>query len=167
MWRDTVAVPQRNDQRTMSNEQPESSSRSRFIDPNAPPAADTAFQSRHLPGTPAGEAQGMLPGVAVIGMYLLVFSMLNAFAAIRNVFGTGSVKFSILGVCTLMVVGIFGILRLRRWGWAIVSAGCVLMAAGYFYGFHASHHLPYIIQGLFALVFFLYLIRPEVRERLH
>ncbi len=109
----------------------------------------------------------MLPGMAVIGMYLLVFSMLNAFAAMRNVFGIGSVKYSIFGVCSLMLVGIFGMLRLRRWGWAIVSAGCVLMAAGYFYGFHASRHLPYIIQGLFALVFFLYLSRTEVRERLH
>ncbi len=108
----------------------------------------------------------MLPGMAVIGMYLLVFAMLNVFAAMRNVFGTGAIKYSILGVCTLMVVGVFGLLRLRRWGWAIVSAGCVLMAAAYFYGFHASRHLPYIIQGLFALVFFLYLIRLEVRERL-
>ncbi len=139
---------------------------SRFEDPNATPATDTAFGSRKLPGTPAGEAQGMLPGMAVIGMYLLVFSLLNAFAAMRNLFGMGAVKYSIFGVCTLMVLGIFGMLRLKRWGWAVVAAGCVLMAAGYFYGFHASHHLPYIIQGLFALVFFLYLSRTEVRERL-
>jgi len=40
------------------------------------------------------------------------------------------------------------------------------MAGGYFYGFHRSHIPPYIIQGLFALVFFLYLSRPEVRDRL-
>lgn len=108
----------------------------------------------------------MLPGMAVIGMYLLVFSMLNAFAAMRNIFGTGPVKYSIFGVCSLMVLGIFGMLRLRRWGWSIVAAGCVLMAAGYFYGFHVARRPPYIIQGLFALVFFLYLSRPEVRERL-
>ncbi len=140
---------------------------SRFVDPTTSPAVDTDFKARRLPGIPAGEAQGMLPGMAVIGMYLLVFSMLNAFAAMRNVFGMGSVKYSIFAVCSLMLVGLFGMLRLRRWGWAIVTAGCVLMAAGYFYGFHASHHLPYIIQGLFALVFFLYLSRTEVRERLH
>ena len=145
---------------------PDPTPHSRFENPSAVPAADTAFQARRLPGTPAGEAQGMLPGMAVIGLYLLVFSMLNAFAAMRNVFGAGSVKYSILGVCTLMVLGIFGMLRLRRWGWAIVAAGCVLMAAGYFYGYHAAHRLPYIIQGLFALVFFLYLSRPEVRDRL-
>ena len=144
----------------------ESAGRSRFVDPTAAPAADTEFAKRKLPGVPAGEAQGMLPGMAVIGMYLLVFSMLNAFAAMKGLFGAGAVRYSIFGVCSLMVLGLFGMLRLRRWGWAIVCAGCLLMAAGYFYGFHSAHRPPYIIQGLFALVFFLYLSRPEVRERL-
>ena len=138
---------------------------SRFEDPNTPPATDTSFKARRLPGTPAGEAQGMLPGMALIGLYLLLFSMLNAFAAARGVFGLGPAKYSILSICTIMAVGIFGMLRLRRWGWAITTAGCVLMAAGYFWGFHVAHRAPYIIQGLFALCFFLYLSRPEVRER--
>jgi hypothetical protein len=40
------------------------------------------------------------------------------------------------------------------------------MAAGYFYGFHRTHIPPYVINGLFALVFFLYLSRTEVRDRL-
>ena len=133
---------------------------------DAAPAVDTGFQARHLPGTPAGEAKGMLPGMAMIGLYLLLFALLNVFAALRNTFGPGTAKYSILGVCTLMVIGIFGMLRLRRWGWAVVDAGCLLMAAGYFYGFHLAHRPPYIIQGLFALVFFLYLSRPEVRDRL-
>lgn len=147
----------------MANEIPRPS---RFEDPNAAPAVDTGFKARHLPGTPAGELRGMLPGMAMIGLYLLLFSMLNAFAAARGAFGVGSAKYTILSVCTLMVIGILGMLRLRRWGWAITTAGCVVMAAGYFYGFHAAHRPPYIVQGLFALVFFLYLSRPEVRERL-
>lgn len=140
--------------------------KSRFEDPSVRPAEDKGFRARKLPGTPAGESKGMLPGMALIGMYLLVLAMLNAFAATRGSFGTGGAKYSILGICTLLVVGVFGLLRLLRWGWAIVTAGCVLMAAGYFYGFHRTHIAPYIIQGLFALVFFLYLSRTEVRERL-
>ncbi len=139
----------------------------RFIDPDAAPAADVGFAARKLPGTPAGEEQGMLPGMAMIGVYLLLFSMLNVFAAAKNTFGAGAAKYSILGVCSLMVVGVFGMLRLKRWGWAVVNAGCILMAAGYFYGFHRAHRAPYVVQGLFALVFFFYLSRPEVRERLH
>jgi hypothetical protein len=131
-----------------------------------PPAEDKDFRKRHLPGTPAGESKGMLPGMAVIGMYLLFIAMLNCFAALQGTYGPGAAKFSILGICTLMVLGVFGMLRLRRWGWSLVTVGCLLMATGYFYGFHRSHIVPYIIQGLFALVFFLYLSRPEVRERL-
>lgn len=141
--------------------------KSRFDDPDVKPAEDKGFRSRKLPGTPAGEAKGMLPGMALIGLYLLVLAMLNAFAAARGNFGAGAAKYTILGICTLLVIGVFGLLRLLRWGWAVVSAGCVLMAAGYFYGFHRTHIAPYIIQGLFALVFFLYLSRTEVRDRLH
>ncbi len=138
----------------------------RFINPDASPAADTGFGARHLPGTPAGEARGMLPGMAMIGLYLLIISMVSAFEAARNVFGAGSAKYAILSLCTLLIVGVYGLLRLRRWGWAVVNAGCLLMAAGYFYGFHRAHLAPYVVQGLFALVFFFYLSRPEVRERL-
>lgn len=108
----------------------------------------------------------LLPGMALIAMYLLLLSMLNAFAALRGTFGMGGARYTILFVCTLLVVGVFGLLRLRRWGWALVTAGCLLMAAGYFYGFHRTHIPPYVINGLFALVFFLYLSRTEVRDRL-
>jgi len=132
-----------------------------------PPARDNNFRARHLPGTPAGEAKGMLPGMALIGMYLLLLAMINAFAAINGTYGQSAAKYSILGVCTLLVIGVFGLLRLRRWGWAITTAGCLLMAAGYFYGFHRTHIPPYIVLGLFDLVFFLYLSRTEVRSRLH
>ena len=40
------------------------------------------------------------------------------------------------------------------------------MAVSYFYGFHFAHRPPYLIMGLFAFLFFLYLVRTEVRERL-
>jgi hypothetical protein len=131
-----------------------------------PPARDTNFRARHLPGTPAGEAKGMLPGMALIGVYLLLLAMINAFAAMNRSYGQSAAKYSVLGVCTLLVIGVFGLLRLRRWGWAITTAGCLLMAAGYFYGFHRTHIPPYIVLGLFDLVFFLYLSRTEVRSRL-
>ena len=115
---------------------------------------------------PPSETAGLLPGMALIAMYLLLMAMLNAFAALRGTFGTGAAKDSIFAVCTLLAVGVFGLLRLRRWGWAVVTAGCLLMAAGYFYGYHRTRIAPYLIQGLFALVFFLYLSRTEVRDRL-
>ena len=140
--------------------------RSPFVDPTVEPAEDLGFRDRRLPGVPTGEARGMLPGMAMIGMYLLLLAMMNAFAAVSGKFGLGAAKFSILGVCTFLVVGVFGFFKLRRWGWALVTGGCLVMAFGYFFAFHKTHIAPYIVQGLFTLVFFLYLSRTEVRERL-
>lgn len=136
--------------------------------PSTPtPAQDTDFAARHLPGTPAGELKGMLPGMAFIGMYMLLLAMLNAFAALHGIYGNGLPRFGLFGICTLMVIGVFGFLRLRRWGWAIVAAGFLLLAAGDFYLYSHQHVGFLLIRALFSIVFFLYLSRTEVRERLH
>ncbi len=111
-------------------------------------------------------ARGMLPGVAGIALFLLVVVMVNAFAALRGVFGNGSSKYGVLAICTLFAAGIFGLLRLRRWGWALVLGGCLTLSLGNFFVFARLHAFPFLLQALFALVFFLYLARPEVRERL-
>jgi hypothetical protein len=116
--------------------------------------------------TPAGERAGMLPGIAGICMYMLLLTMINAYSAARGSFGNGTAKYSILAAVTLLMVGVFGLLRLRRWGWALVIGATLVMAFGYFYGFHKTHFPAYVIQGLFTLCFFLYLSRTEVRERL-
>jgi len=108
----------------------------------------------------------MLPGVAGICLFLLVVTMVNAFAALQGRFGTGSGKYGVLAICTLFAVGIFGLLRLYRWGWALVLAGCLTLSLGNFFVFTRVHALPFLVQALFALLFFLYLVRPEVRERL-
>jgi hypothetical protein len=130
------------------------------------PAQDTEFATRHLPGTPAGELKGMLPGMAFIGMYMLLLAMLNAFAALHGIYGNGLPRYGLFGICSLMVIGVFGFLRLRRWGWAIVAAGFLLLAAGDFY-LYAHQHVGFLlIRALFSIVFFLYLSRTEVRERL-
>lgn len=111
-------------------------------------------------------AKGMLPGVAGIAMFLLLVVMVNAFAALRGTFGNGGSKYGVLAICTLFAAGIFGLLRMRRWGWALVLGGCLTLSLGNFYVFTRLHALPFLVQALFALLFFLYLVRPEVRERL-
>jgi hypothetical protein len=112
------------------------------------------------------QAHGMLPGVAGICLFLLFFTMVNVYAAIRNAYGTGFGKYGVLTICSLLAVGIFGLLRLYRWGWALVLAGCLLVASGDFYFFSRTHVPFFLVRGAFELVFFLYLVRTEVRERL-
>jgi hypothetical protein len=111
-------------------------------------------------------AHGMLPGVAGICLFMLVLTTINAFAALQGKFGVGSGKYGVLGLCTLLAAGIFGLLRLRRWGWALVLGGCLTLCLGNLFVFEKTHLGPFLLQGLFALVFFLYLVRTEVRDRL-
>jgi drug/metabolite transporter (DMT)-like permease len=111
-------------------------------------------------------ARGMLPGVAGIALFMLVLTMVNAFAALNGKFGVGAGKYGVLGLCTLLAAGVFGLLRLRRWGWALVLGGCLTLCLGNLFVFEKTHAGPFLVQGLFALVFFLYLVRTEVRDRL-
>jgi hypothetical protein len=111
-------------------------------------------------------AGGMLPGIAGIAMFMIFMTILNAFAALRGVYGSGGAKYSVLAICTLQAVGLFGLLRLKKWGWAIVTAGTLLLSSGDFYFFERTKTGFFLIRALLVLVFFLYLVRTEVRERL-
>ena len=108
----------------------------------------------------------MLPGVAGIAMFLLFLTLLNVFGALQNTFGNGGEKYGVLALCTMLVAGLFGLLRMRRWGWSLVLGGCLLLSAGYMYVFTLAHQPFYLVQGFFMLLFFLYLVRPEVRDRM-
>lgn len=111
-------------------------------------------------------AGGMLPGIAGIAMFMIFMTILNAFAALRGTFGSTTAKYSVLGVCTLLAVGVLGLLRLKKWGWAIVTAGCLLLSSGDFFFFEKTKVGFFLIRALLVLVFFLYLVRASVRERL-
>ncbi|ADW70533.1 hypothetical protein [Granulicella tundricola] len=115
------------------------------------------------PTQPKGQ---LLPGIAGICIFMLVLTLLNVFGALSNAFGTGRGKYGILALCSLLVIGIFGLLRMRRWGWALVLAGCLLLSFGDFHFFKLAHSLFFLIRGFFMLLFFLYLVRSEVRDRL-
>lgn len=111
-------------------------------------------------------AGGMLPGIAGISMFMIFMTILNAFAALRGTFGAGGAKYSVLAICTLLAVGVFGLLRLKKWGWAIVTAGTLLLSSGDFYFFERTKTGFFLIRALLVLVFFLYLVRGSVRDRL-
>jgi hypothetical protein len=115
---------------------------------------------------PTIEKGRMLPGLAGISLFLLFLTLVNVYGALVNAYGKGALKLGVLCLCTILVAGISGVLRMRRWGWAILTAGTILLSAGYFYEYRVMHSPFFIIQGLLMLVFFLYLIRPEVRDRM-
>lgn len=112
----------------------------------------------------------MLPGMAMISLFVMVYALMNVIAAWRGLFGYGITRYGTLGICSMLVVGVFGLLRLRRWGWALVLGGTLFTAFSYVLRFITSH-LPInqgaglLIWAAFFTVFFLYLVRDEVRER--
>lgn len=107
----------------------------------------------------------MLPGMAAIAMFLLIVTLLNTFAALRGIFGSGPARYGILAVCSLLLIGIFGLLRMKRWGWALVTGGCIVMALGDLFLFSRNHVAFFLVRGLLEMCFFLYMARTDVRER--
>jgi 4-hydroxybenzoate polyprenyltransferase len=59
-----------------------------------------------------------------------------------------------------------GLLLLLRWAWAMALGAVVLMVAYDLWIFSIQREPPALVQGLLNLVFFLYLIRAEVRAKL-
>lgn len=122
----------------------------------------------------ATEADGprMLPGMAMIAFFILVFSLMNVAGALRGGFPSAITRYGALAICTMMVAGVFGLLRLRRWGWALVLGGSLFTSLSYVLRF-ITLHAPLnqagglLVMAGFFLVFFLYLVRDEVRQRVH
>lgn len=137
----------------------------------SPEAAERVRQQRAAgiePETP-GTGPRMLPGMAMIALFVLVYALMNVVAAWRGMFGYGVTRYGTLGICTMLVVGVFGLLRLRRWGWALVLGGTLFTAFSYVLRFITAHvpvsqGLGLLVWAAFFTVFFLYLVRDEVRN---
>jgi hypothetical protein len=102
-----------------------------------------------------------LPGLAAISLYMLVLAVVN----IIGVAG-GQIRPFYLVFSAIFFAAALGLLLLLRWAWTLTLAAMTLLTGLFLWKFSMQHELPFIVQGLLNLVFFLYLVRPEVRERL-
>lgn len=103
-----------------------------------------------------------LPGVAAIAFYLFLIAGMIIVGVPGHHYPPIYLVFS-----SLFLTGAAGLLASFRWAWALVLAAVFLLASYNLWAFTLQHQFPLIAQGGLNLVFFLYLIRPEVRERLH
>lgn len=103
-----------------------------------------------------------LPGLAAISLYLLVLAGAIVFGVVS---GRHYPPLFLLFAAGLMTASA-GLLRLLRWAWAMALAAVFLLAAYNLWFFASQHQFPALVQGLLNLVFFLYMVRPEVREHL-
>lgn len=114
---------------------------------------------------PKFQGPAMLPGMAMIAFFMLILALFSAFEAVRGPLTTQA-RYLVLPMATLVVLGVFGFLGRRRWGWAILLGGCVMTMLGYVWVYRTMHDLRPLVMAGFFLVFFLYLVRDEVRIRM-
>lgn len=109
----------------------------------------------------AGRLALPLPALAAIALYLMVLAGTGIIGVAEGHMPPLYLIFS-----AAFVTAALGLLLLLRWAWALALAAVLLLAGLFFWRFAIGHSPAYIVQGLLNLVFFLYLIRTEVREKL-
>jgi len=119
-------------------------------------------------GSPRADAESerrreilQLPGVLAISLYLLVL----AGVLILGVAG-GHYPVLFLLLAAAFLTASAGLILLLRWAWAGALAAVFLLASYNLWIFGAQHMGAGLVQGLLNLVFFLYLVRAEVRAKL-
>jgi glycerol-3-phosphate acyltransferase PlsY len=103
-----------------------------------------------------------LPGLAAISLYLLALAGVIVLGVVDGrhypplflIFSAGFMAASA------------GLLLLLRWAWALALGAVFLLVVYNLWIFSSRHQGAALVQGLLNLVFFLYLVRTEVRERL-
>ncbi len=114
-------------------------------------------------GQPARRGLLRLPGLAAISLYLLVL----AGVIILGVAEEQHYPPLFLIFAASFIAASAGLILLMRWAWALTLGAVFLLAAYNAWIFSNQHQPAAVVQGLLNLVFFLYLVRPEVRARLH
>jgi hypothetical protein len=132
------------------------------ITPSTTPASSSGDDSPvGAPPPPQKRELIPLPGLAAIGLYMLVLAGIS-------ILGVASGKFPpvFLVFSATFIAAALGLLMLFRWAWALTLGAVALLVALFGWKFAVEHQAPFIVQGLLNLVFFLYLVRTEVRSKL-
>ncbi|HEX4321808.1 MAG TPA: hypothetical protein VHZ52_12930 [Acidobacteriaceae bacterium] len=102
-----------------------------------------------------------LPGMIAIGLYMLVLAATVTFGVVG-----GHIPKLMLILAPFFVTASFGLLRMFRWAWALTLAAVFLLMTYNLWIFFEHREAPGAVQGVLNLVFFLYLVRMDVRSRL-
>lgn len=110
---------------------------------------------------PSAQHELPLPGVIAIALYLFLIAGVVVLGVVGGHYPKLYVFFP-----ALFLAGGGGLLGSFRWAWALALAAVFSIAMYDLWSFTVQHQLPVIAQGLLNLLFFFYLVRPEVRARL-
>jgi len=127
--------------------------------------ADSAALAKNAAPTPPPIPRKTLlplPGLVAISLYLFFLAAIIVFGVVAGAHYPP--LFLIFSAAFIAASG--GLLMLFRWAWALALAAVLLLVVYNLFIFSTLHQGAALVQGLLNLVFFLYLVRPEVRERL-
>ena len=120
-----------------------------------------------LPPNPSSDPpRNLLPGMAAISLWMLALSLIGVTGVLTRHYPGGGLRIAILVLSSLFAIAALGLMRRRRWGWALSLGAVFLSMCVGFYGIFRLHQGQWIVMALVNLVFFLYLVRSEVIERL-
>jgi hypothetical protein len=102
-----------------------------------------------------------LPGVAAIGLYMFLLCVLWLAAISRH-----KLPMMALWMCAAFAIAGQGLLRQKRWGWAMTLAAIFLASIQAVWKVADYHDWWMLSSAAFNMILFLYLIRPEVRARM-
>jgi hypothetical protein len=103
-----------------------------------------------------------LPGVVGIALYLLLIAGVIILGVARG----GHYPAGYLIFSAIFFTASAGLLASFRWAWALALAAVFLLMTYNCWAALTQHSVAAGVQGFLNLIFFLYLIRPEVRSRL-
>jgi uncharacterized membrane protein (DUF2068 family) len=69
-------------------------------------------------------------------------------------------------LCSVFAAAGLGLIRMRRWGWALALGAAFLSMCFGCYSLFRFRQGQWVVMAVINLVFFLYLVRPEVTGRL-
>ncbi len=133
----------------------------RTPEPEEAGSADGLTRKVELDPAKSGGAHVPLPGVIAIALYMLVLAAVVTFGAV----GKHLPMFFLL-LAPFFITASFGLLRMFRWAWALTMAAVFLLASYNLWLFFLQKQAPGAVQGALNLLFFLYLVREDVRKRL-
>lgn len=107
------------------------------------------------------QIKGPLPGMAAVALWMFILCGIGLYGVIAHQLP----RVAIL-LCVFFAAASSGLLRQRRWGWALSLAAAFLSMCYGVYMLFRFHQTPLIVMIAVNLIFFLYLVRPQVIERL-
>ena len=115
---------------------------------------------------PQRDEAAKFPGLVAIALWLMLEALIGVAGVFSHHFVSHSARLTVLAVASLLTLASLGLLRMKRWGWALALAAAFLTSSYGVYIILRYHQQNYWVMTIANFIFFFYLVRPEILRRL-